>query len=180
MIALAAQHQSDGNVSGAIAQLQRWVKDHANDVKAREKLAEIYGSNNQVGEVVYQYREILQLNPEHVMALNNLAWHLLEDDPRQALDLADKANRLSPDSGSILDTLAMAQMKNNNFIEARRSIDRARALAPENPEMSFHEAQVRAAEGDTNGAIDALNSLLAKHAIFSSRAEAETFLKQLK
>jgi len=180
VIALAAQHQSDGNVSSAIAQLQRWVKDHATDVKAREKLAQIYGSNKQVGEVVYQYREILQLDPEHVMALNNLAWHLLEDDPRQALDLADKANRVSPDSGSILDTLAMAQMKNNNLIEARRSIDRALILASENPEIIFHEAQLRAAEGDTSGAINALNSLLAEHANFSNRAEAESFLKRLK
>jgi len=180
VIALAAQHQSDGNDSSAIEQLQLWVKDHPGDVKAREKLAEMYSSNNQVREVIYQYREILQVDPEHVMALNNLAWHLLEDDPRRALDLADKANRVSPDSGSILDTLAMAQMKNAKLIEARRSIDRALILAPENPEIVFHEARIRAAEGDTNGAINALSSLLAKHANFSNRAEAESFLKQLK
>jgi cellulose synthase operon protein C len=180
VIALAAQHHSGGNVSSAIVQLQRWVKEHANDVKAREQLAEMYGRNNQRDDVVYQYREILQLDPEHVMALNNLAWYLLEDDPRQALDLADRANRLSPDSWSILDTLAMAQMKNNDMREARRSIDRARVLAPENPEMSFHEAQVRVAEGDPDGALDALNSLLAKHPEFSKRAQAETLLKQLK
>jgi putative PEP-CTERM system TPR-repeat lipoprotein len=180
VIALAAQHQSEGNVISAIAQLQRWVKDHANDIRAREELAETYGSNNQPDDVIDQYGEILQLEPEHVMALNNLAWYLLENDPRQALDFADRANRLSPDSWSLLDTLALAQMKNNNMREARRSIDRARALAPESPELSFHEAQIRAAEGDPDGAIDALNSLLAKHPEYSRRAQVETFLKQLK
>ncbi len=179
VIALAAHHQSVGNLNGAIAQLQRWIKDHADDVKAREKLAEIYGSNNQADDAVLQYREILQLDPENFVALNNIAWNLLEGDPRQALDYAQEANQLSPDSGSILDTLAMAQMKNNDMKEARKSIDRARTLAPKNPEIAFHEAQVQATEGDTNGAIDALNALLAKHANFSQRAEAAAFLTQL-
>lgn len=180
VIALAAHRQSVGDADGAIIQLQRWFDDHADDVKAREKLAEIYGSDNKVGGVVYQYHKILEVDPEHVMALNNLAWQLLDDDPGQALAYAEKANKLSPDSGQILDTLAMAQMKNNNIIKARKSIDRARALVPESPEMRFHEAQVSAAEGDANSAIDAMNSLLAQYEEFSERAEAEAFLKQLK
>jgi putative PEP-CTERM system TPR-repeat lipoprotein len=180
VIALAVHHQSVGNLNGAITQLQRWVRDHADDVKAREKLAEMYGSNSQVDDVVSQYREILTFDPEHVVALNNLAWNLLEDNPRQALDYAQQANQLSPDSGPILDTLAMAQMKKNDMNDARKSIDRARTLAPDNPEIAFHEAQVRAAEGDKNGAIDALNALLAKYANFSKRGEAAAFLTQLK
>jgi Flp pilus assembly protein TadD len=179
VIALAAQHQSNGNVSIAIEQLQRWVSDNPGDVKAREKLAEMYSRNNQLPDAIYQYREILGLDPEHVMALNNLAWHLREDDPRRALELAGRAYRVAPDSGSILDTLAMVQLKNAQLIEARRSIDRALILAPENPEIIFHEAQLRVAEGDTKGAIKALYSLLAQHANFSGRAEAESLLKKL-
>jgi Flp pilus assembly protein TadD len=180
VIALAAHRQSVGDGSGAIVQLQHWFDEHADDVKVRDKLAEIYGSNNKVGGVVYQYRKILEVEPEHVIALNNLAWQLLDDDPKQALAYAEKANTLSPNTGPILDTLAMAQMKNNNIISARKSIDRARALFPESPEMRFHEAQVLAAEGDATSAIDAMNSLLAHYEKFSERAEAEAFLKQLK
>jgi len=71
-------------------------------------------------------------------------------------------------------------MQNNKLIEARRSIDRALILAPDNPEIIFHEAQLRAAEGDTSGAVNALNSLIAEHAHFSKRAEAESALKRLK
>lgn len=180
VVALAAQKQADGDIEGAVTQLQHWVADHSDDVEVREKLAEIYGGNNQLGGVVYQYREILKVVPDHVIALNNLGWHLLEEDPKQALDYAEKAIKLSPDSSSILDTLAMAQMKNDSLIEARRSIDRALALAPKNPDIQFHEAQIRAAEGDTAGAIDALNALLVKGRKFSARPEAEALLKQLK
>lgn len=180
VIALAAHHQSVGNIDGAIALLQLWIEDHADDIKAREKLAEIYDSSNQVGGVVYQYREILKVDPEHVIALNNLAWHMLDDDPGRALDYARAAITRSPDSSAILDTLAMAQMKNSSIVEARRSIDRALSLSPTSPAIRFHEAQIRVAEGDTIGAIDALTSLLKKNAVFSERAEAEMFLSQLK
>lgn len=180
VIALATHRQSLGDVNGAIAQLQHWVEDHAGDVKVREKLADIYGSNKQVGGVVYQYREILKADPENVIALNNLAWNLLDDDPKQALGYVQKANTLAPDSGPILDTLALAQLKNSNIIEARRSIDRARALAPDSAELRFHDAQVKAAEGDATGAIEVLNQLLATHERSSWNAEAEALLKQLK
>jgi len=179
VIALAAYRQSGGNTKGAIEQLQHWLDDHPSDITVREKLAEVYGSNNQIGGVVYQYREILKVDPNHVIALNNLAWYLLNDDPKQALAYAEKAIELSPESSAILDTLALVQMKNNRMLEARRSIDRAIGLNPNSPEMRFHEAQIRAAEGDTEGAIIAVNALLEKHAQFSERPEAVALLKQL-
>ncbi len=50
---------------------------------------------------------------------------------------------------------------------------------PRARKLRFHEAQVRAAEGDTKGAIDALDALLANREKFSERTEAEAFLKQL-
>ncbi len=179
VLALAAHRQSGGDISGAIEQLQHWVADHSDDVIVREKLAEVYASNNQIGGAVYQYREILKIDPNHAIALNNLAWYLLHEDPKQALAYAETALELSPDSSSILDTLAVVQLKNNSVLEARRTIDRAVALAPNSPEMRFHEAQVRAAEGDKQGAVKALNTLLGKHAEFSERSAAEQFLKQL-
>ena len=74
------------------------MSDHPNDISVRQKLAEIYGSNNQLGGVIYQYRKILESDPENLIALNNLAWHLRNEDPKEALDYALKARKLSPDS----------------------------------------------------------------------------------
>ncbi len=179
VIALATLRQSGGNINGAIEQLQHWVENHPGDVIVREKLAEVYGSNSQTGGVIYQYREILKVDPNHIIALNNLAWYLRSDDPKQALAYAEKAMELSPESSSILDTLALVQLKNRSTLEARRAIDRAIALAPTSPEIRFHEAQIRAAEGDNKGAIIALTALLEKHEKFSERSEAEAFLKKL-
>lgn len=180
VIALATHRQSAGDIKGGIEQLQRWVANHPGDIAVRETLAEIYGSNGQLGGVIYQYRKILEADPEHVIALNNLAWHLRDEDPKESLDFALRARKLSPDSSLVLDTLAIVQLKNNNLIEARRSIDHALRLAPRNPEIRFHEAQIRAAEGDTHGAIESLAKVLDSRGDFSARGEAEIFLSKLK
>jgi putative PEP-CTERM system TPR-repeat lipoprotein len=179
-IALAANKQSVGDLQGAIEVLQHWVADHAGDVAAREKLAEIYGSNHQKGGVIYQYQQILKVEPDHIIALNNLAWNLLDEDPKQALDYAERALKLSPNSSSIQDTLAMAQLRNGKKIEARRSIDRALTFAPDKTELRWHQAQIRVALDDTDGAIKVLNSLLENNRDFAERPEAEALLKKLK
>jgi putative PEP-CTERM system TPR-repeat lipoprotein len=179
-IALASVRQMDGDSTGAVEQLKRWLEDNPNDVKVREKLAEIYLATNQIKEVMAQCREILELQPNNIVALNNLAWYLLKDDPKQALAYAERAIALSPGSASVLDTLAVAQLKNNNVDDARRNIDRALSIDPKNADMRFHEAMIRTAEGDASGAVFALNSLLGKGSQFSERAEAEAFLKKLK
>jgi putative PEP-CTERM system TPR-repeat lipoprotein len=179
-IALASLRQMDGDLKGAIGQLNRWLEEHPKDVKAREKLAEIYVSSNQGNEVMAQCREILKLEPGNIVALNNLAWFLLPENPEQALEYAERAVALSPDSAPVLDTLAMAQLKNNDIAEARRSIDKALASDPESPEIRFHETRIRAAEGDTTGAMITLESLLIKEPEFHQRQAAEAFLNELK
>lgn len=180
MIALATHRQSSGDIKGAIEELQRWVATHQSDVVVREKLAEIYGANNQMGGVIYQYRKILEADPENVIALNNLAWYLRDQDPAESLDYALRARKLAPDSSLVVDTLAVVQLKNKNLVEARRSINNALRLAPRNPEIQFHEAQIRAAEGDTAGAIKALTKILDRRENFPAKAEVEEFLRELK
>lgn len=180
VIALATHKNSVGDVQGAIEQLQRWVVSHPKDVGVREKLAEIYGRNNQLGGVIYQYRKILETDPDNVIALNNLAWNLRNEDPKEALKFVLQARKLSPESSSILDTLAIVQLKNDNLVEARRSIEHALRIAPNNPEFRLHEVQIRAAEGDVEGAVAALTQLLEERKRFSARAEAEEYLRTLK
>ena len=179
VIALAAHRQQLGDFKGAIEEVLSWLKNHPEDLAAREKLAELYGRSDQTAAAIEQYSMILDDAPEHITSLNNLSWHLLNDEPDEALEYAEKAIHLSPRSSQILDTLAMAQLKNNKILAARRSIDRARVIAPDSPELLFHDAQILAAEGDEGGAMDALQDLLSESGNFSGRAEAESYLKRL-
>mgnify|MGYP003666552534 CR=1 FL=1 len=179
-IALATLKQSSGDMDGAILQLEEWVQQNPRDVTARGRLSELYGSVNRIGDVMKQCREILKLEPDNIAALNNLAWYLLKDDPKQALAHAERAVALAPDSSAVLDTLALAQLENGNIVDARRNIDRALADAPKSPDIRYHEARIRAAEGDRSGAIVALNSLLNREEEFAEQQDAEALLKELK
>jgi putative PEP-CTERM system TPR-repeat lipoprotein len=179
-IALATLKQSSADMDGAILQLEEWVEQHPDDILARAKLSELYGSVNRISDVMEQCREILKLEPDNIAALNNLAWYLLKDDPKQALTYAERAVALAPDASAVLDTLALAQLENGNIVDARRNIDRALADSPKSPDIRFHEARIRAAEGDRSGAIVALNSLLNRDEEFAELQDAEALLEELK
>ncbi|UCG15534.1 MAG: tetratricopeptide repeat protein [Phycisphaerales bacterium] len=72
------------------------------------------------------YEEGLKTDPEHVMALNNLAYLLAEDLnlPKLALPYAQKAARLNPQAET-LDTLGWTYVKTGNYAEAVSALTRA-------------------------------------------------------
>jgi tetratricopeptide (TPR) repeat protein len=151
LVALAVHRHRLGETSGAIQSLQYWIKDHPDDVAARERLAEFYSRSGKVEQAVREYRKIVEIKPDHASALNNLAWHLLEHEPEDALEFAESALRYSEGSSAIYDTLAMAQLKNDKLLEARRSIGRARELDPENAELQLHEKKIMSAGRNEGG-----------------------------
>lgn len=180
LIALATHWQNTGRQDKAVTLLEEWVNLHAEDTRAREKLAQVYEEQGRASDVLAQYRTILASDRDNVVALNNLAWYLLKVDARQALHYAEQAAVLSPQTASVLDTLAMAQLKNNNPTAARRTLQRALQLAPESPGIRLNEAKLQAAEGRRETAVETLISLLQEYTDFAERAEAEAFLAQLR
>jgi Flp pilus assembly protein TadD len=145
LVALAVHLHGLGERAGAIQLLRRWVEGHPDDIAARERLAEFYSRGGQVEDAIGEYRKIVKIRPDHAQALNNLAWHLLDEEPEDALEYAESAVRFSEGSSAVYDTLALAQLRNNRLREARRSIGRARELDPGNAELQLHEAEIDAA-----------------------------------
>lgn len=98
------------------------------------------------GQAVSAYESAMAIVPNDADLLNNLAWLLLtaEDknilDPSKALSLARDAARLKP-TGYILDTLAMAYLK-NGFIElAMQTEKKAATIDPSNHE--YYQKQLK-------------------------------------
>lgn len=179
VVALARQHLAMDQAAKGVALLDEWLAAHPADTRAREALAEIHVASGSITEAIAQYRRVVQAESENVVALNNLAWYLLSEDKAEALRLAEQASLMLPDSASVLDTLAVAQLANNRVAEARRTIDRALALAPDNPDLLVHEAQVLVAEGAPALAVKQLSAVLAQHGEFPERKRAEAVLAEL-
>lgn len=180
MMALAQQEWVMGNEEEAISLQERWTKENPDDVLAALKLAGSYARKGQEGKALTQYERVLQSDENNVVALNELAWSLRQKAPAKALQYAEQASELAPESGKVLDTLAMVQLNNNQLEMARRSVERALRNAPDNPSIRYHSALIAETTGDVRGATEILVSLLKDSARFPEREEAEKMLRRLR
>jgi cellulose synthase operon protein C len=180
ILELTGYQRAAGNAGDARVALQQWIKDHPNDVAVRLALANDLelGSNPPGAQV--QYLAVLELEPDNISALNNLAWSLRLENPKKALEYVQRAARLAPDMPAVLDTLAVVEYHSGDHQGARQAIQGALAGAPDNPSMRYHQAMIDAALGENDKAVALLQALLAKDAGgFPERAEAEKLLKSL-
>ncbi len=93
------------------------------------------------------YETAVYLAPDHVHALNNLAWLLATcpqtdlQDPERSLDLAGRAVALAPQSPFVLDTYAEALFLNHRTADAVAAAQKALELAQDR--KSYYQGQVR-------------------------------------
>ncbi len=90
--------------SKAIALLKNIIESE-NSIAARVLLAGIYLKGKELSKAEKQYRAVLKQNPNHYIALNDLAWLLNEQHrSKQALPLAEKAYAIAPNNTEVIDT----------------------------------------------------------------------------
>lgn len=98
------------------------------------------------------YKKAIALDPKNAMALNNYAYHLSVDGKNleQALQMAKKANEISPNNATYLDTLAWVYYKLGEYEEAKRVMQQAMSFDKEkSPELALHYGDILDALGST-------------------------------
>jgi len=133
----------DTGDAGALRSCLETIEPDAAEPGIEAALSLIQGSClSQLGEndgAIRSYRRVLELTPEDVNALNNLAYLLMDTgDAAEALVLAQRAVGLmrgtkAPPSALVeyLDTLGTAQLKNNRLDEALATFNEALASSPD-------------------------------------------------
>ncbi len=97
-------------------------------------------------QAVSAYESAIGINPNHVHALNNLAWLLVTcpvteiQDPGRALDLAGRAVALAPQLPFVQDTYAEALFANHRVAEAVSAAQKALDLARDRQE--YYQNQI--------------------------------------
>jgi cytochrome c-type biogenesis protein CcmH/NrfG len=94
------------------------------------------------------YEQLVREDPADAVALNNLAWLVVQDNPDRALALAQRAVKANPASADNLDTLGSMQMNRSDNKGAVVSLQKAHALRADDPEISYHLALALEASGD--------------------------------
>ncbi|NNM25701.1 MAG: tetratricopeptide repeat protein [Phycisphaerales bacterium] len=97
--------------------------------------------------------KVLELEPDHGEALNNLAYLLADglDDPSAALPYAERAAALRPNSWSVLDTVGWIQYRLGNLDEALSTLRKSVDITP-NALNLVHIAHVYADLGELDRA----------------------------
>ncbi len=127
-------------------QVQRLMAKNPENVDLQLLLADILLEKKNYYQAATIYQKVIQINPNNVTALNNLAWiYATADDRRlrnkkRALTLAKKAANLRKEP-FILDTLAEAYFVNGEKEKALEAIEAAIALQPENIEYYLKQKQ---------------------------------------
>ena len=113
-------------------------------VEAMLTLAYIAEKRDDREEAERQYRRILQKQPQHTVAQNNLAMILAErgDEIDHALELAQSVVEMNPRQAAYLDTLAYVQARAGKYSDAIKQLEQVIAMDPYTPDWHIHLATV--------------------------------------
>jgi Tfp pilus assembly protein PilF len=104
-MALAQLDVSQGNMDPARQHLAAVLAAQPQNTAARVLLGKIAKKTGDWTSAIAQYRAVVELDHNSVVALNDLAFMLSKDNPDEALKYAQQAGELAPDNPAVQDTL---------------------------------------------------------------------------
>ena len=179
--ARAEARQARDDAPGATEALEEAVRLEPRLIAAHHLLATVYERAGDVPKAEARYRAVLEVAPDDVIALNNLAYLLAVDRkaPSEGLPLAQRARTLAPGLPLVADTLGWIYFLLGDARQAAVLIDEALQSAPGSPEVWLHSALVRQALGDPARARADLTRALELNAALAERPEVERLQQQL-
>lgn len=149
-VRLGKAYAAKGDVPSAVRTLDKARELKPNDVDPYLQIALLYERTGKEAQARPLYERILKLQPDHPVALNNLAYVMAETggDLNQALTLAQRARQKMPDNADIADTLGWIYIKKNlsdNAVGIYRDLIVKR---PQSSTFRYHLAMALYQRGD--------------------------------
>ncbi|WP_394472664.1 XrtA/PEP-CTERM system TPR-repeat protein PrsT [Roseateles sp. DC23W] len=171
---LAAKKQSD-----AVQFVQDWLRVNPRDVAFRLYLGDSALLTQDWATAERHYRSVLEINPDHALAVNNVAAVLVRQKRPEAVEMAQRAVKLAPTSADAFDTLAMALAVDKQWQPALDAQRKAVALAPDASLPKIKLARMLIDAGKKTEAETQLKALQALGGKFERQADVSALLKQL-
>ncbi len=108
-------------------------------------------------EAIASMEKVIELQPDHVEALNYLGYTWAENNTQleKALEYIKKAIALKPDNGYILDSLGWVYFHMGELEKARTELEKALTLEPKDPYIHEHMGDIYLATGQKEKAREA-------------------------
>jgi tetratricopeptide (TPR) repeat protein len=170
-----------GDDNNAIAALQkaRTVLPDSQDVLSA--LALILDRRGRRAEAQSVYEAIIRMNPNNGLALNNLAFLMVESglDTDVALSYAQRDKQLMPDIPEVTDTLGWIYLKKAQYDYAVNAFQDLVAKAPGHSTFHYHLAMAYKQKGDKGKAIEQLHDALKYNPTAEEHQKINDLLSQL-
>ena len=150
----------------AEAILRMVINDHSNCAQAIRSLGILLQMTERNKEAAELYRRTLEIRPHDVIAMNNLAWIMCEEQGKfqQALELAERGLKISPQYIDLIDTRGAVYYRLNKFDEAVHDFTTCIKLYPSGTRKittsHFHLGRAFAKLGQKDKAIEHLHKAL--------------------
>jgi tetratricopeptide (TPR) repeat protein len=186
-----AANENDEAKKAAESILQTILKNDSKCTEAASALATLLQVTGRSEEAVGLYQQVLQLQSDNLVAINNLAWILCEDQKKyeQALALAQRGLEKAPyDYVDLMDTRGMIYYRLGQYDKAVEDFTRCLKLYPEGtPALvtsHLHLAKALVGLGQKDKSIEVLRQTLKLNNDFGGLSpadltEAEHLLKEL-
>lgn len=146
--------------------LRKILANDPDSLPAMNALAMLLQMTGRSAESAALYERIIELQPDNVIAINNLAWTLCEeqDKHQQAFDLAQRGLKIAPNYVDLIDTRGVAYYRLGQFDKAVQNFTNCLKLYPKGtPAIAatyFHLGRALAKLGQKEEAIEKLNKAL--------------------
>jgi tetratricopeptide (TPR) repeat protein len=138
-IELAQMDAVEGQIDAARQRLHAVLAQDQKNVPALVLLGQCEEQSGDQAAAKAQYRAILNIDSSNLIALNNLAYLMAQDNPNEALKLAEQALQQSPDNATVQDTLGWIYYRKGIYAAAVEHLKLAVEKQP-TPQRQFHLA----------------------------------------
>ncbi|MBZ5605499.1 MAG: tetratricopeptide repeat protein [Acidobacteriia bacterium] len=159
---LAETERRKGDLNLAIENFRRCSQEATGDTQCLLQLGLLLEGTGKRDQAKPIYEQILKIQPDHPVALNNLAYIKAEEgvDLDQALTMAQRARQKAPGSVDIADTLGWIYIKKNLSEDAVRVFKDLVQKDPNNYSFHYHYGMALMQKGDRPSARKELETAL--------------------
>ena len=159
VLLMAELHSRLGSADKGAALLEQHISAHGNAPALQAMLAQL-SLNTDADRAIETYQNMLTEQPDSVLALNNLAWLMLEKGNLSvALTHAKRAHELQPKHPDILDTYGKVLLATGDAVQAKEMFEASLKVRPDASQVQLHYAEALAKTGSKEKARTVLQQL---------------------
>jgi tetratricopeptide (TPR) repeat protein len=178
---LAAMYLSQRRLDQALQEIDAIAVHQPKSVAAHTLAAAILDVQGKRAESQKRYEHVIEMDPEAVVAANNLAWMYASSDGNldRALQLAQAATAKRPNDPEVLDTLGWIYLQKNLVTMAIDALEVSVAKDPSSAPHRYHLGLAYYKAGAFDQARQRLQEAIKLHATFDGADDARKILQGL-